>query len=91
MDDSERSRDAQGLSVVEVQPDQLSKAALQGLAEEFVSRAGTDYGREEKSFESKLDDVLHQIASGDVRIVYDPYTESANLITKRELAKHRRA
>ena len=91
MDESENSEDALGLNFVEVQSDNLSKAALQGLAEEFVSRAGTDYGREEKLFESKLNDVLRQIESGDVRIVYDPRTESANLITERELAKHRRA
>lgn len=89
MDESERAEDAHGQNFVEVQPDQLSKDALQGLAEEFISRAGTDYGREEKSFASKLDDVLRQIASGDVRIVYDSRTESANLITERELAKHR--
>ena len=90
MDESDRAEDAHGQNFVEVRSDQLSKEALQGLAEEFISRAGTDYGREEKSFVSKLDDVLRQIASGDVRIVYDPRTESANLITERELAKHRR-
>ncbi len=65
-------------------------AADQGHAEEYISRAGTDHGREEKSFESKLNDVLRQIESGDVRIVYDPRTESANLIAERELAKYRR-
>ena len=90
MDESEQAEDVHGQNFVEVRSDQLSREALQGLAEEFISRAGTDYGREEKAFVSKLDDVLRQIASGDVRIVYDPRTESANLITERELAKHRR-
>ena len=73
---------------VEIQPDQLTEAALRGLAEEFVSRAGTDYGDQERSFESKIQDVLRQLECGDVRIVYDADTESTNLITARELKKY---
>ena len=70
---------------VEIQPDQLTEAALRGLAEEFVSRAGTDYGDQERSFESKIQDVMRQLESGEVRIVFDPETESANLMTALEL------
>jgi hypothetical protein len=65
----------------------LSEAALRGLAEEFVSRAGTDYGSQEKSFESKIQDLMRQLERGEVRIVYNAATESANLLTARELEK----
>jgi len=73
---------------VEIQSDQLSEAALRGLAEEFVSRAGTDYGSQERSFESKIQDVMRQLERGDVRIVYDADSESVNLVTARELKKY---
>ena len=86
-DDSEASPEQTDPAHVEIQPDQLSEAALRGLAEEFVSRAGTDYGSQERSFESKIQDVLRQLDSGDVRIVYDPGAESVNLVTARELEK----
>ena len=86
-DDSEELED-QASAYVEIQRDQLSADALRGLAEEFVSRAGTDYGSQERSFESKVQDVLRQVDRGEVRIVFDPGTESANLITAHELQKH---
>ena len=86
-DDSEGSVERTASACVEIQPDQLTEAALRGLAEEFVSRAGTDYGSQEKSFESKIQDVLRQLERGDVRIVYEADTESTNLLTARELEK----
>ena len=65
--------------------DDLSLEALRGLAEEFVTRDGTDYGVVERSFEEKIAGVMAQLASGDARIVFDPETESVNIVTAREL------
>jgi hypothetical protein len=87
-DDSEDSAEQAASAYVEIQPDQLTEDALRGLAEEFVSRAGTDYGSQERSFESKIQDVMRQLECGDVRIVYDAGSESINLLTAHELDKH---
>ena len=87
-DHSKSPEEQTASAYVEIQPDQLTEAALRGLAEEFVSRAGTDYGDQEKPFESKIQDVMRQLERGDVRIVYDAKTESTNLLTARELKKY---
>ena len=69
----------------ELLPDQLSPRALRGLVEEFVTRDGTDYGAVERSVEDKIARVEAQLASGEVRIVFDPETESANIVLARDL------
>jgi uncharacterized protein YheU (UPF0270 family) len=61
----------------------LSKEALRGLIEEFVTREGTDYGFYEKAFEDKVRDVERQLASGEARIVYDTVDERANIVAVR--------
>jgi uncharacterized protein YheU (UPF0270 family) len=66
--------------------DDLSPEALRGLVEEFVTRDGTDYGVVERSVEEKIVGVMAQLASGEARIVFDPETESANIVMARELA-----
>ena len=70
---------------IELSPGQLSVEALRGLVEEFVTRDGTDYGAVERSVEEKIARVQAQLASGEVRIVFDPETESANIVLARNL------
>jgi uncharacterized protein YheU (UPF0270 family) len=70
---------------IQLSPDQLSPQALRGLVEEFVTRDGTDYGAVERSVDEKIAQVEAQLASGEVRIVFDPETESANLVPARQL------
>ena len=65
--------------------DDLSPEALRGLVEEFVTRDGTDYGAVERSVEEKIARVLAQLASGEACIVFDPETESANIVVARDL------
>jgi uncharacterized protein YheU (UPF0270 family) len=62
---------------------ELSPEALRGLVEEFVSREGTDYGERERSFETKVRDVVRQLESGEARIVFDLLQESANIVKAR--------
>jgi uncharacterized protein YheU (UPF0270 family) len=69
-----------------VSPDDLSPEALRGLVEEFVTRSGTDYGAVERSVEEKIRQVLGQLRAGEARIVFDPATETANIVLARELA-----
>ena len=65
--------------------DQLSPEALRGLVEEFVTRDGTDYGAVERSVEEKIAGVMAQLAAGEARIVFDPETESTNIVMARDL------
>lgn len=74
---------------VELSPDDLSPEALRGLVEEFVTRDGTDYGDVERSIEEKMAQVTAQLASGEARIVFDPETESASIVTRRALRPDR--
>ncbi len=71
---------------IELSSDQLSPEALRGLVEEFVTRDGTDYGTVERSVEEKIAHVMAQLAAGEARIVFDPETESANIVTVRDLS-----
>ena len=59
---------------------ELSEEALRGLAEAFVNREGTDYGAQERSFESKVENVLGQLRSGEAKVLFDPETESINIV-----------
>ena len=58
----------------------LSDDALRGLIEEFVTRAGTDYGTVERTLEDKIADVRRQLARGEVKIVFDPESDAANIV-----------
>ena len=70
--------------IVEVPASQLSPETLRALVEEFVTRDGTDYGRSEKSIEQKVADVMRQLARGDVKIVFDQDTQTANIVVRRQ-------
>lgn len=61
----------------------LSADALRGLVEEFVTRDGTDYGVRERTLDEKVRDVLRQIERGEVKIMFDPASRSANLVPAR--------
>ncbi len=68
---------------VEVPPTALSREALRALIEEFVTRDGTDYGAVERSLDAKVADVYHQLERGEVRVVFDPETETTTLVLSR--------
>ncbi|MEY4950170.1 MAG: hypothetical protein RL698_2381, partial [Pseudomonadota bacterium] len=46
---------------------------------------GTDYGVRERSLEERMRDVLRQVERGEVAIVFDPASGSANLVPRRPL------
>ena len=58
----------------------LSAEALRGLVEEFITREGTEYGHREFSLDDKVRQVERQLASGEVKIVFDNVEERANLV-----------
>jgi len=72
-------------NAVEVPHDELAADTLQRLAEEYVTRDGTDYGAVEKTLEEKVERLLGQLRSGDARIFFDTETETINIVASREL------
>lgn len=80
MDDGSRGRG------IEISPNDLNPEALRGLVEEFVTRDGTDYGAVERSLEEKIAGVMAQLEAGEARVVFDPETQSANIVTVGDLA-----
>jgi uncharacterized protein YheU (UPF0270 family) len=68
------------LEPVEVPYTALSADALRGLVEEFVTRDGTDYGVRERTLDEKIRDVMRQLERGEVKIMFDPASRSANLV-----------
>lgn len=74
---------------IEVPAEALSPEALESLIESFILREGTDYGREERSHETKIDQVRRQLQSGHVKIVFDPNEESVTLMTDEDWRRRR--
>ena len=59
----------------------LSESALTGLIEEFVSREGTEYGMQEVPIGNKVRQVMAQLRSGKVEIIYDEQTRTTSIST----------
>ena len=64
--------------------DRLSQTALQGLIEEFVTRDGSDTGYTEGSLEESVEMVIRQLKRGDVIIVFDEVSGTANIVPKED-------
>ena len=73
------------MGLVQIPVDALSRQALDGLVEEFATRDGTDYGTEERSLDDKKDAVRRQLDCDEIVIVFDPETETSNIISKDDL------
>jgi uncharacterized protein len=52
------------------------------VIESFVLREGTDYGEREYSLEEKVGHVLRQLERGEAGIVFDPNTESVQIVRR---------
>ena len=60
----------------------ISADALSQIIESFVQREGTDYGEREFSLAGKVAQVRAQLDAGQVHLVFDPESESVNLLTE---------
>ncbi len=74
------------MTAVKIPYDQLSRDALLGVVEEFVTRDGTDYGEIEISLEKKINRVMAQLASGKAMIVFDPESETSTILSSNDPA-----
>ena len=67
---------------MEIPHRELSPDTLHALIEEFVLREGTDYGETEIPMAQKSQQIMDQLDHGEIVIVFDPETESCNIIRK---------
>ena len=65
--------------------EKLSRTALDGLIEEFVTRDGTDSGYTKTSLEENVEMVKRQLKRGEAFIVYDEASRTANIVSKNDL------
>ena len=67
---------------LEVPSSSLSPEAIRGVVEEFVTREGTDYGHSDHTLEQKIQSVFRQLERGEVAIVFDPKSQTCNILTR---------
>jgi len=62
---------------------ELTPDALAGVIESFVLREGTDYGERDVAFETKVLQVRRQLERREAEIVFDPNTESIDIVVRK--------
>lgn len=67
---------------VEVPYGRLAPDVRRRLAEEFVTRDGTDYGAAEKTLDAKVSALERQLESGEIVIVYDAASDTTNIVPR---------
>lgn len=65
---------------IEIPHTRLARDVVQRLAEEFVTREGTDYGQVERTLEQKVKALIARIESGEAKILYDCDSETTNVV-----------
>lgn len=68
---------------MEIPYTELAPEILDAVIEEFVTREGTEYGQEEVSLATKIEQVKVQLRRGDVVITFDPESETCSLESAR--------
>ena len=67
---------------MEIPFNRLSPEVLKGIIEEFVLREGTDYGNASYSLADKVEHVRGQLEKGKAVVVFDPESETCNILAK---------
>ncbi len=67
------------MSIHKIPVSRLSPDALRGVIEEFISRAGTDYGEIEAPMETKFRQVKYKLETGSAVLIFDDETETTNI------------
>lgn len=68
------------MNTMEIPASELPSTTLDAIIEEYVTREGTDYGDRVYSLEQKVEQVRRQIDRGEVKIWFDPDSESCQLL-----------
>ena len=74
---------------VDVPHSELAPETLRAVIESFVLREGTDYGEHDVDFETKVAQVRRQLDAGEAQIVFDPDSESIDIVVRRAGARSR--
>jgi len=69
---------------VEVPHTELAPSTLRAVIESFVLREGTDYGVQDVSLDRKVTDVMRQLERREAVILYDPGTDSVDIVVRRQ-------
>ena len=72
-------------NAVEVRFTELDPRTLRNLAQEFVTRDGTDYGAVEKTLDERVEALLRQLETGRAKIYFESDTETINIVSTKEL------
>lgn len=76
---------------VRVPHDALSPEILRAVLESFVLREGTEYGERDVELGVKVAQVLRQLERGDAHILFDPASESVDIVVSTGRARRRPA
>lgn len=67
--------------------EQLRPATLQSLIEEFITREGSVHGHRETPLPVMVEQVLEQLRTGRVVIVFDDVQETCGIVTAHQAAQ----
>ena len=67
------------MTIHRIPVNKLTRKALQGVVEEYISRSGTDYGEIEASWETKFRQVKYKLENGSAVLIFDDETETTNI------------
>ncbi len=65
---------------VEIPYDQINPDTLHRMIQEFVTRDGADWGDAGGTLEDKVKQVLQQLRSKKIKVVFDLTSQTANLV-----------
>jgi uncharacterized protein YheU (UPF0270 family) len=63
----------------------IDKATLENLIQEYVTRDGTDYGEQEVSLETKVAQVHERLKTGAAVVWFDEGTETVNILPREDI------
>ncbi len=69
--------------VVEVPYERLDPETLRNLIQEFVTRDGADWGETGGALEDKVAQVMQQLRSRKVKVVFELKSQTANIVVCR--------
>jgi uncharacterized protein len=80
---SHKKPDGQHEEGIEVPYERLDPDTLRKMIQEFVTRDGADWGDPGCTLEEKVEQVLRQLRSRKVKIVFDLTAQTANIVVCR--------
>lgn len=76
--------------LVVVPHDSLEPETLNAVIEAFILREGTNYGANEVSLDTQIEQVRRQLQNRSIKLVFDEESESCSLITEKQFKERKR-